>query len=86
MSKCNFSISYNGSAEELVAKATTAITRAGGNFEGNITSGIFSLQTFMGEIAGTYTAFEQQMDIEITKKPMLVPCSEIEKQLKNYMG
>ncbi len=85
MAKCNFSIPFTGNVEELIASATAAITRAGGNFQGNITSGSFEIQTFMGEIAGLYAAGNSQLDVEIIKKPMLVPCSEIENQLRKYL-
>jgi hypothetical protein len=64
MSTCSFSIPFSESAESLVAKATTAIIRAGGQFNGNIHEGNFALQTFIGEIAGTYTTTEDRLKIE----------------------
>lgn len=83
---CNFSIKLNGNVEELVSKAKNAITDAGGSFDGDITSGSFRMKTFMGEIAGSYTVSTQQLNVEVSKKPMMVPCSEIEKQLRKYLS
>ena len=47
---CNFSIKFNGNSAELLSKANTAITGAGGNFNGNETSGGFDINTFMGQL------------------------------------
>ncbi len=83
---CNFSINFNGNVEALVGKAKNAITGAGGSFNGDIRSGSFGIKTFLGEVVGLYEISNQQLNIEISKKPMLVPCSEIENQLRKYLG
>ena len=55
MSKCSFSIPFSESAEDFLAKAKSGITGAGGMFSGDVNAGNFSISTFVGEIAGTYT-------------------------------
>jgi hypothetical protein len=86
MSKCNFSIPFTGSVEQLVAKAKNAITSAGGQFTGDAAGGEFSLSTFAGTISGSYDVSPSNLNIEITDKPIFVSCSMIESELKKYLG
>jgi hypothetical protein len=85
MSKCNFSIPVSGSVDELVAKAKTAITGAGGQFSGDVAGGQFSLSTFVGTITGSYDVSPSSLNIDISDKPMFVSCSMIEQELKKYL-
>lgn len=85
MSKCNFSIAFDGDAEQLIAKARKEILLAGGTFSGDATSGKFSLGTPLGTVKGDYTIKEQIFAIEVTDKPMMVGCSRIENELRRYM-
>ena len=86
MAKCNFSIDFKGSAEDLVAKMKKAIEDAGGIFSGNTQNGSFSVPTPLGKIAGTYTISGQTIHITITDKPFFVSCSTIEDKIKEYIG
>jgi hypothetical protein len=85
MSKCNFSISFNGNVEQLLAKAKSAITTTGGQFSGDVAGGEFSLPTFVGTITGSYDVSPNQLNIEISDKPFFLPCSKIEEELRKYM-
>jgi len=85
MSKCNFSIPFSGSVEQLVAKAKSAIINAGGQFSGDVAGGEFSLSTFVGAIAGSYDVSQSNLNINISDKPMFVSCSMIEQELKKYL-
>ncbi|MFC1509429.1 hypothetical protein ACFL60_07080 [Candidatus Omnitrophota bacterium] len=86
MAKCNFSIDFKGSAEELVNKAKKAIDDAGGSFSGDATKGSFSVPTPVGTIKGNYTISGQTAHFETTDKPWLVSCDTIEKKLREYLG
>lgn len=86
MSKCNFSIPFSGSVEQIVAKAKSAITNAGGQFSGDVAGGQFSLSTFVGSISGTYDVSESNLNIDISDKPMFLSCSMIEQELKKYLN
>lgn len=83
---CNFSVKFVGNSSDLLSKAKDAITGAGGNFSGNENAGGFDLNTFLGQIVGDYTISNSEININITKKPMFVPCSEIENQLRKYLS
>jgi hypothetical protein len=85
MSKCNFSIAFSGSPEELVERARKAITGAGGQFFGDASTGEFSLSTFIGKISGNYNAAPLKLEIEITDKPIFIGCSRIKEELEKYL-
>jgi hypothetical protein len=85
MSKCNFSIPFTGSAEDVYSKAKAAVERQGGTFEGNSSSGRFSISVF-GTISGSYAVAGQQLEIVIEDKPMMIPCGAIENVLKGQIG
>ena len=85
MAKCNFSISFSGSAQEVFNKAKAAVEKQGGTFTGNEQGGSFSINVF-GDISGTYAISEQRLEIAIEDKPMMIPCGAIENVLKSQIG
>ena len=85
MSKCNFSSSFSGSAEEVYQKAKAAVEKQGGNFTGDASSGSFSINVF-GTISGSYAVSGSQLNISIEDKPMMIPCGAIENVLKSQIG
>jgi hypothetical protein len=85
MSKCNFSISFSGSPEEVFQKAKNAVEKQGGNFSGDQNSGNFSINVF-GTISGSYTVSGKQLIISVEEKPMMIPCSAIENVLKGQIN
>jgi hypothetical protein len=85
MSKCDFSIPFSGSAEDVYNKAKAAVERQGGLFNGDAVSGSFSINVF-GTISGSYTVSGSQLNIVIEDKPMMIPCSAIENVLKNQIS
>ena len=85
MSKCNFSISFQGSPDDVFQKAKAAVEKQGGSFNGDQQSGSFSLNVF-GKISGHYTVQGSQLDIIIEEKPIMIPCGAIENVLKSQIG
>jgi hypothetical protein len=86
MAKCSFSIPFATSPEEILAKAKSGITTAGGQFSGDVAGGEFSIATFVGTIAGRYDMGPGQLNIDIDDKPMFLSCSKIEEELKKYLA
>ena len=84
---CQFSIPFEGDAIELTGKARTAITGAGGQFEGDDRVGQFSISTPVGKIAGKYTVSDdrQSLHVQIDDKPFFISCGQIEGQLKKSL-
>jgi hypothetical protein len=85
MSKCNFTIEFTASADDLIQKAKAAITNSGGQFNGDTSSGAFMISTPVGNVAGSYAVENQSFHINIEDKPFLVSCSKIESTLRNFL-
>ena len=82
---CDFSIPFSGSADDVLGKARKAVEGQGGNFNGDTNRGDFQVSVFGNKIVGDYTVSGQTMQINITDKPFMVPCSAIEGFLKNQL-
>lgn len=85
MSKCNFSIPFSGSPEDVFNKAKSAVEKQGGNFSGDSSGGNFSINVF-GAITGSYSVSGNQLNITIEDKPMMIPCGAIENVLKSQIS
>lgn len=86
MSACNFTIAFTRSATEILDKAKKTVEAQNGNFTGDTTSGNFDVNVFGNTVVGSYTVEGQNLNIEITDKPFLVPCSMIESFLKGQLS
>lgn len=82
---CKFKIPFSGSAEQILNRARTAVEGQGGRFSGNENAGEFEVSV-MGTIKGAYTVMGNELEIEISDKPMFVGCGMIENFLKNKLG
>ena len=85
MSKCNFSIGFSGTPQDIFNKAKAAVEKQGGSFNGDASTGTFSINVF-GTISGSYSVSGNQLDIVIEDKPMMIPCGAIENVLKSQLG
>lgn len=86
MADCNFRIPFSGDVNNVLNKAKSAVQSQNGNFNGDTNSGQFNVSVFGSSIVGNYTIVGNEMDITITDKPFMVPCSTIESFLKNQLG
>jgi len=86
MSTCNFSILFSGEAEIILGKAKTAIVSQQGIFTGDVNSGNFEVTVLANTIRGVYVVTGQNLNITITHKPFLIPCSTIEGFLKSKIS
>jgi hypothetical protein len=84
MSDCSFSIDFNGSPSQVIGKARDAITGAGGSFNGDENEGEFSLP-LIGNLKGSYSIDSSTLNVNIQKRPMLLSCGRIEKELRRYL-
>jgi hypothetical protein len=82
---CNFNIPFTGSADSLILRAKQEIERAGGSFIGDAIQGNFQGQTPLGSIQGSYQVIGQELSISITKKPFLLSCNRIQRELEQVM-
>lgn len=86
MARCEFSIDFYGTAEELIQKAKDGITRAKGSFEGDVSQGHFHVPTPLGSIKGAYEIAASAITITVQDKPMLLGCGRIESELRKFMA
>ncbi|WP_207493839.1 hypothetical protein [Aridibaculum aurantiacum] len=83
---CSFNISLSSSPSVLIGRARQQIQRHGGTFNGDDTQGEIMIKSPMGTVAGSYHVIGNELQMRITKKPFLVSCSRIEKELRKVLG
>jgi hypothetical protein len=86
MSGCKFNIPFSGSAEEILAKAKSAIESQGGTFTGDLNAGNFDVSLLSNTIAGSYSVEGQNLQLNIDSKPVFLPCNAIESFLIKKLG
>lgn len=82
---CKFEVDVSGTPEVIVDKAQKMIIDAGGSFSGDTAEGNYKVKLPVGSVEGKYTVSGSKIGFEITKKPMLVPCSAIESFLRDRL-
>ena len=86
MSTCNFLFPFSGEAEIILGKAKAAVESQQGIFTGDTNSGNFEVTVFANTIRGIYVVTGQNLNLTITHKPFLIPCSTIESFLKSKIS
>jgi hypothetical protein len=86
MSVCSFSLPISISPELALEKARKSVESQGGQFDGDLQAGSFSLHFFGNTVAGHYTLSDGALHMTITEKPTMIPCSAIESYLKNKLN
>ena len=82
---CQFNLSISSDPTALIRRAKQEIERAGGSLNGDASQGTFQAKTPIGSIQGSYTVGDQQITLSIAKKPLLLSCKRIEKELSKVM-
>ncbi|WP_018344036.1 hypothetical protein [Cytophaga aurantiaca] len=87
MAACTFDIPFTQNVNEMIKTIQESILKVeNAAFEGNSSSGSFSLPTPLGQIKGTYKITATLAHFAIIEKPMLVPCSLIESKLNGFLN
>lgn len=86
MSACNFTIPFTKSVTEVLEKAKKTVEAQNGNFTGDEQKGNFDVSIFGNTVVGSYEVMNQELNIDITEKPFLVPCNMIENFLKSQLN
>ncbi len=79
---CQFTIPFSMTPAELVEKARQQIG-SNGTFDGDTSGGTFRINN--PDIRGNYTITGQNLNVTITKKPMLAPCNTIKNKLAEML-
>jgi len=85
MVECSFKFNINSSPAAIINNVKSKIEKGGGSFTGDENEGNFNLPTPVGAIEGNYSVRINELKIDITKKPMMLPCSMIESELKKRL-
>lgn len=83
---CKFQFPFSVPAAEAVSKARKAVESQNGSFTGDVAKGGFEVSVFGNYIKGNYTIEGQVLYLEVTDKPVFVPCSLIESFLKKEIS
>ncbi|HEX8332897.1 MAG TPA: hypothetical protein VF622_09755 [Segetibacter sp.] len=83
---CQFSLPLQGDPQSLLRRAESEIVSKGGAFNGDSSQGNFRAKTPIGSIEGAYQILESEIALTITKKPLLLSCRKIEKELRSVMN
>jgi len=85
MAECSFKFNIDSSPVEIINIVKLKIENEGGSFTGDENEGNFNLPTPVGAIEGNYSVIDNELKIDITKKPMMLPCSMIESELRKRL-
>jgi hypothetical protein len=87
MAACTFDISFKQNVNDMIKTVQESILKVeNASFEGNNSSGFFSLPTPLGHIKGAYKIDNSTAHFSINEKPMLVSCSLIESKLNGFLN
>lgn len=82
---CKIEINYPQPKEEAVQKLKDAILANNGTFNGNTTMGHFKVPTGIGLFEVQYTINGDLIKIDVLKKPLVISCEKIEKEIRQYL-
>ena len=85
MAECSFKFNIESNPAEIINKVKLKIENEGGSFTGDENEGNFNLPTPVGTIEGNYSVSNNELKIDITKKPVMLPCSMIESELEKRL-
>lgn len=82
---CNFTITFQGSAADFIAKAKAKVEENNGTLDGGTSSGSFDVPTSLGHITGNYSIDGQDITIDISHKPIVVGCGAIQNYINGHL-
>lgn len=82
MAECSFNFKIQSDPTGKIEKVRTKIEQEGGSFNGSENEGTFSLPTPLGVVEGNYSLTNDDLKIDITRKPAFIPCTMLESELK----
>ncbi len=81
-----FSIPLRQDVDQALERIRSSIVETGGEFSGDVKSGVFSGSTAMGLIAGNYLVEDEEILIVITKKPFMLSKIAIKSTMQEYLS
>jgi hypothetical protein len=85
--KHSFIVKLKDEVSSILSKMKSIITGKGGSFEGNKEYGSFEGKSVLGTIKGEYRSIsDNEIEITIDDKPLLISYSTIESEIKKYLS
>ena len=85
MGQCQLRFDLQVPASKLLGQIHKLAEEYQGLLSGDENSGNFSLQFFLGSIAGNYTIEASTLHLNITEKPFMIGCETIGSLIKEYL-
>lgn len=82
---CKIDIPFSGNPDELMERVRREATNYQAVFNGDTNSGNFSVNAMGSLVEGNYIVQGQIIQINITTKPFMIPCSMIGSFLKSHI-
>jgi hypothetical protein len=86
VAKCNFSFQLQGDPQAGFVTAKNAILKQGGTVQGDADSGSASIPSPVGKIALAYEVQGSELLVEVTDKPWVVTCTQIQDALEKALA
>lgn len=84
--KYSFIVKLKDEVSSILSKMKSIIMGKGGNFEGNTECGYFEGKSVLGTIKGEYRSISyNEIEITIDDKPLIMPYSKIESEIKKCL-
>jgi hypothetical protein len=80
---CHFTITFQGSAGDFLAKAK--VEKNNGTFDGDTSSCTFYVPTPLGHVSGDYSIAGHEIAINIIQKPIIVRCVGIRNYINGHL-
>jgi len=83
----SFKIALKEELSSILEEVESAIVKSGGEFKGDTRKGKFAGKTMLGKIKGEYACLsDDEVEITITKKPLVATKSKIESEIREYFS
>lgn len=78
MAECKITLPITDSSDVFYTKMKNMVEKAGGQLNGDTSTGDFNIGSPLGQISGNYELSNQEILITITEKPFLIGCGAIQ--------
>ncbi len=83
----SFKIALKEEFSSILEEVESAIVKSGGEFKGDTHKGKFAGKTMLGKIKGEYACLsDDEIEITITKKPLVAAKNKIESAIREYFS
>lgn len=81
-----FVLPFSGDKDARLRQVKALAAEKGFKFKGDTRKGVFSGNTFLGEISGRYSISGQTITVTITQRPRYVSVARIKNELSEFLS